>query len=79
MLTLIGATMAGVAIALDWAEKQSLDDPVSAVQAVAQDLSIHVVSIVNLPQLQLFLEKSSDYDESVLTVTGHNIRFNFCI
>ena len=66
MLTSIGATTVGVVIALDRAEKRSLDDPVSAVQAVARDLSIQVVSIVNLPQLQLFLENSSDYDESVL-------------
>jgi orotate phosphoribosyltransferase len=66
LLTSIGATTAGVAIALDRAEKRSLDDPVSAVQAVTRDLSIQVVSIVNLPQLQLFLEKSDDYDESVL-------------
>lgn len=66
MLKAIGATTVGVAIALDRAEKRSLEDPVSAVQAVVRDLSIQVVSIVNLPQLQLFLEKASDYDETVL-------------
>lgn len=67
MLTTIGAQAVGVVIALDRAEKRSLDDPVSAVQAVARDLAIPVVSIVNLPQLQVFLEKSPDYDDSVLT------------
>jgi orotate phosphoribosyltransferase len=58
MLQDIGATMVGVVIALDRAEKRSLDDPVSAVQAVQRDLGVSVVSIVNLPQLQTFLEKS---------------------
>jgi orotate phosphoribosyltransferase len=66
LLTSIGATTAGVAIALDRAEKRSLDDPVSAVQAVARDLSVQVVSIVNLPQLQLFLQRSNAHDDSVL-------------
>jgi len=66
MLSAIGAEAVGVAIALDRAEKRSLDDPISAVQAVARDLSIPVVSIVNLPQLQTFLEQSGRYDEMVL-------------
>lgn len=66
LLTQIGATPCGVSIALDRAEKRSLDDPISAVQAVARDISIPVVSIVNLPQLQVFLENSSDYDDDVL-------------
>jgi orotate phosphoribosyltransferase len=56
----------GVSIALDRAEKRSLDDPLSAVQAVARDLEIPVVSIVALPQLQEFLRSSSDYGEDVL-------------
>lgn len=67
MLKAIGAEMIGVAIALDRAEKRSLDDPVSAVQAVARDLAVPVVSIVSLPQLQIFLEKSQDYGSDVLT------------
>jgi len=66
MLSAIGAQTVGVAIALDRAEKRSMDDPVSAVQAVARDLSIPVVSIVNLPQLQVFLENSGEFDDSVL-------------
>lgn len=66
MLENIGADIIGVVIALDRAEKRSLDDPVSAVQAVARDLAIPVVSIVSLPQLQLFLEKSPDYDDAIL-------------
>jgi orotate phosphoribosyltransferase len=66
MLNAIGAQAVGVVIALDRAEKRSLDDPVSAVQAVARDLAIPVVSIVDLPQLQMFLEKSPDYDDNVL-------------
>lgn len=66
MLQDIGAEMIGVVIALDRAEKRSLEDPVSAVQAVQRDLSVSVVSIVNLPQLQTFLEKSPDYEEDIL-------------
>ena len=66
LLGSIGATPVGVAIALDRAEKVSLDDPLSAVQAVARDMSIPVVSIVALPQLQEYLRLGSDYDEGVL-------------
>lgn len=66
MLKKYNATPVGVSIALDRAEKRSLDDPLSAVQAVARDLEIPVVSIVALPQLQEFLRSSSDYGEDVL-------------
>jgi len=66
MLQKIGANMIGVVIALDRSEKRSLEDPVSAVQAVQRDLSVSVVSIVSLPQLQTFLEKSPSYGEEVL-------------
>ena len=67
MLTNIGANTIGVAIALDRAEKRSLDDPVSAVQAVERDLKIPVVSIVSLPQLQIFLKDSPDYGDEILS------------
>ena len=66
MLKKIDATPVGVAIALDRAEKRSLEDPLSAVQAVARDLEIPVVSIVALPQLQEYLKLSSEYDDDVL-------------
>ena len=66
LLQKIEATPVGVAIALDRAEKRSLEDPLSAVQAVARDLEIPVVSIVALPQLQEYLKLSSEYDEDVL-------------
>jgi orotidine 5'-phosphate decarboxylase subfamily 2 len=66
MLKKYNATPVGVSIALDRAEKRSLDDPLSAVQAVARDLEIPVVSIVALPQLHEFLRSSSDYGEDVL-------------
>mmetsp|Transcript_37610 Transcript_37610/g.90683 ORF Transcript_37610/g.90683 Transcript_37610/m.90683 type:complete len:536 (+) Transcript_37610:99-1706(+) len=66
LLTKIDATPVGVAIALDRAEKRSLDDPLSAVQAVARDLAIPVVSIVALPQLQEYLRSSPDYGDDVL-------------
>jgi orotate phosphoribosyltransferase len=66
MLESIGAEMIGVVIALDRAEKKALDDPVSAVQAVQRDLKVSVISIVNLPQLQVFLEKSPNYGEETL-------------
>ncbi len=66
LLQKIEATPVGVAIALDRAEKRSLEDPLSAVQAVARDLQIPVVSIVALPQLQEYLKSSSEYDEDLL-------------
>lgn len=66
LLKSIEAIPVGVAIALDRAEKKSLEDPLSAVQAVARDLKIPVVSIVALPQLQEYLRCSSSYDEEVL-------------
>jgi orotate phosphoribosyltransferase len=66
MLTAINACPIGVVIALDRAEIRSLDDKTSAVQAVARDMKLSVVSIVNLRQLQLFLEKSSDFDSATL-------------
>ena len=66
MLSSINAKAMGVVIALDRAEKRSLDDPVSAVQAVARDLGVPVVSIVNLPQMQTFLAKSPDHGEDIL-------------
>merc|ERR1711957_234800 len=66
MLSSIKAIPVGVAIALDRAEKRSLDDPVSAVQAVSRDLNIPVVSIVSLPQLQGFLVNNPKYGEELL-------------
>ncbi len=66
MLTEIGAFPVGVSIALDRAEKRSLDDPISAVQAVARDLGIPVVSIVSLPQLEGLLRNDPSYGEDVL-------------
>lgn len=60
------AHVVGVVIALDRAEKRSLEDPISAVQAVARDLNMPVVSIVNLPQLQNFLKSSNHYGEDIL-------------
>ena len=65
MLQSVGAAPVGVVIALDRAEKRSLEDPVSAVQAVSRDLGIPVVSIVNLPQLQVFLAQSSDFPDDL--------------
>lgn len=76
MLTAIGATPVGVSIALDRSEKRSLDDPVSAVQAVARDLNIPVVSIVSLPQLQGFLKTNPNYGDDVLdSVTEYRSKY----
>ena len=76
MLKTLGAKVMGVTIALDRAEKRSLEDPVSAVQAVARDLGIPVVSIVNLPQLQTYLEKSPNHGEDVLkSVTEYRSKY----
>lgn len=66
LLRSVDAYPMGVVIALDRAEKRALDDPVSAVQAVARDMSIPVVSIVNLPQLQTFIQNSQNYDDDIL-------------
>jgi orotate phosphoribosyltransferase len=66
LLTSVAAIPIGVVIALDRAEIRSLDDKISAVQAVERDLSIPVVSIVNLVELQYFLEQSKDYDAATV-------------
>jgi len=67
LLTSVAAIPMGVVIALDRAEVRSLEDPISAVQAVERDLALPVVSIVNLVELQSFLEeRSSDYDDQTL-------------
>lgn len=66
LLKSISATPVGVVIALDRAERRSLDDPLSAVQALARDMDIPVVSIVALPQLQEYLRLSQNYGEDVL-------------
>jgi orotidine 5'-phosphate decarboxylase subfamily 2 len=66
MLRTISAIPVGVSIALDRAEKRSLEDPVSAVQSVVRDLNIPVISIVSLPQLQGFLRENTKYGEETL-------------
>jgi orotate phosphoribosyltransferase len=66
LLVGINAKVTGVIIALDRAEKRSLDDPISAVQAVERDLSVPVESIVSLPQLQSFLENNPNYGNQIL-------------
>lgn len=65
MLTAVGALPVGVSIALDRAEIRSLDDKISAVQAVVRDLQMPVVSIVNLPQLEAFLQGHPDFDDDM--------------
>ena len=73
MLQSIGAEMVGVVIALDRAEKRSLDDPLSAVQAVQRDLKVSAISIVSLPQLQVFLTRRLPYGrwEATSAVDAH--------
>jgi len=63
LLTKCGGIPIGVVIALDRAEKKSLEEPLSAVQSVEKELNIPVVSIVSLPQLQSFLEFGGVSDE----------------
>ena len=76
MLQAIKAQPVGVVIALDRAEVRSLEDRISAVQAVERDLSLPVVSIVNLPQLQIFLEQSAGYnDETKRSVANYRKEF----
>lgn len=71
-----GAIPVGVSIALDRAEKRAIEDPVSAVQAVARDLGIPVVSIVSLPQLQQFLKGNDSYGADVLEkVTAYRSQY----
>jgi len=66
LLKSIDAIPIGVSIALDRAEKRSLEDPLSAVQAVSRDLNIPVISIVSLPLLQIYLSSSKAYGDDVL-------------
>lgn len=76
LLKNVGAEPVGVVIALDRAEIRSLDDKVSAVQAVVRDLSINVVSIVNLKELQTFLALSKNYSEETLqSVTNYRNQY----
>lgn len=62
----VQAKPVGVVIALDRDEIRAQDDRISAVQAVARDLGISVLSIVGLKELQMFLEQSSQYDAATL-------------
>lgn len=63
----VGATPVGVAVALDRAEKVSLDDPISAVQGVVRDFNIPVIPIITLPQIQSYLECNyAKYDSDSL-------------
>jgi len=76
MLSAIKAIPMGVVIALDRAEKRSLEDPISAVQAVSRDLNIPVISIVSLLQLQGFLVNSPAYGKDLLaSVSGYRIKY----
>ena len=77
LLTDVKAEPVGVVIALDRAEVRSLDDRISAVQAVSRDLNLKVVSIVSLPQLQSFLEqKSADFgDETREAISAYRKEF----
>jgi orotate phosphoribosyltransferase len=63
LLKAVNAEPIGVVIALDRAEIRSTEDKISAVQAVERDLGLNVVSIVNLPQLQSFLDQHPGYDD----------------
>ena len=64
LLKAVNAEPIGVVIALDRAEIRSTEDKISAVQAVERDLGLNVVSIVNLPQLQAFLDHAPGYDDA---------------
>lgn len=75
MLEQAKAKPIGVVIALDRAEVRSAEDRVSAVQAVVRDLKIKVVSIVNLPQLQTFLEKGNYSEETLNSVKAYRKEF----
>ncbi len=63
LLKAVNAEPIGVVIALDRAEIRAPEDKISAVQAVERDLGLNVVSIVNLPQLQTFLDQHPGYDD----------------
>merc|ERR1712157_277960 len=60
LLKQYGGIPMGVVIAVDRAEKRSLEDPISAVQSVKKDLGLPVVSIISLPQLQSYLEQGNN-------------------
>ena len=76
LLTAVEAKAVGVVIALDRAEKRSLEDPISAVQAVTRDFAIPVVSIINLPQLQTYLEFNPSIGEDFLAnVSAYRLEY----
>lgn len=76
LLSAVQAKAMGVVIALDRAEKRSMEDPVSAVQAVTRDFAIPVVSIINLPQLQSYLELNPTTGKDVLaSVSGYRSQY----
>jgi orotate phosphoribosyltransferase len=80
LLKAVKAEPVGVVIALDRAEVRSLDDRVSAVQAVSNDLDLKVVSIVSLPQLQSFLHQSPSYSaETLKAVSAYREEFGVSI
>lgn len=59
----------GVVIAIDRDEISSVDDPVSAVQAVSRDLNLTVLSIISLKEIQMYLEEKtndSSIDQTIL-------------
>jgi orotate phosphoribosyltransferase len=59
----------GVVIAIDRDEIYSLDDPVSAVQAVSRDMKLTVVSIISLKEIQTYLEEQQQSQGSKIDTT----------
>jgi orotidine 5'-phosphate decarboxylase subfamily 2 len=75
MLKSVDAIPIGVSIALDRMEKVSLEDPISAVQAVMRDIDIPVVPIITLPQLQSYISSCSYGADVIESITAYRAKY----
>ena len=73
IITAVGASAAGVVIALDRQERGQGDR--SAIQEVEQDLGLKVTSIVTLAELQAYLADKPDYRVELEKITAYRGRY----
>ncbi len=73
IITAVGASAAGVVIALDRQERGQGER--SAIQEVEQDLGLKVTSIVTLAELQAYLADKRDYRTALDNITTYRQRY----
>ena len=56
-------------------ETVSLEDPISAVQAVMRDIDIPVVPIITLPQLQAYISSCSYGADVIESITAYRAKY----